>query len=187
MSLPPLLAERYQPDGPLAVWREVKGLLSFSNLALTRVPLDVTTSKLSEDLCGKSVWYCGYRMYVPFRWINWRVSVFLWPFFCHGNLSLYQRIVKLFSQRKLSVSLSDQSPEVSVLVVSAWWARRWKCRGDEKRVVVRCWTDIEVSSAKAVLCGWGGIGINKSVKITKRNQGDVNKSANTRRRLLPRN
>ena len=40
--------------------------------------------------------------------------------FCHVILNLFLRIVKLVTQQKLSVSLSDQSPEVMALVVWPW-------------------------------------------------------------------
>jgi len=70
--------------------RFVKGFLSFNPLAFTHVPPDVTTSKLCEDsIIGYSVWQCVRKMYGSFRWRDYRLSIMLWAFFSHGNLSLF--------------------------------------------------------------------------------------------------
>jgi hypothetical protein len=42
----------------------VKGFLSFSLVAATHVPPDVSASKLYEDsMFGNSIWHCVYEMY----------------------------------------------------------------------------------------------------------------------------
>jgi hypothetical protein len=95
------------------MWRDVKGFLSFMPLAFTRVPPDATTSKLCEDfMFGKSVWYIVFKVNKLANFGHVVGVVY------HRNLNLFLRFVKLVSQRKLSVSLSDQSLEVRVLEVS---------------------------------------------------------------------
>jgi hypothetical protein len=79
----------------------VKGFLTFSPLAFTHVPPDVTTSKLCEDpMFGNSLWHSVYKIlgFISVKKLatfNYVVGVF-----SHRNLSLFSENFKLVSQRK---------------------------------------------------------------------------------------
>jgi len=67
----------------------VKGFLSFNPLAFTRVPPEVATSKLCEDLMfGNSVWHCVYKFMV---YIGEELETFVYAvdFFHMENLSSF--------------------------------------------------------------------------------------------------
>jgi hypothetical protein len=82
----------------VAYWttRCVKGFLSFNPLAFT--PVDVTTSKLCEDLIfGNSVWGCVYKIcgFISVKKFGYVVGVFL-----PRKFIIISENFKLVSQRK---------------------------------------------------------------------------------------
>jgi len=68
----------------------MKRFLSFRLLAFTRVPLDVTTSKLYEgSMFGNSVGHCVYKI-CEFIYMKKLVTFgYVVSFLSHGNLSLF--------------------------------------------------------------------------------------------------
>ena len=131
----------------------VKGFLSFSLLALTHFPPDMTTSKLWEDSTfGNYVWHCVYNIYGLFRWINQRLSDMSWAFFFHGNLSLFSEYLKLVKERKQNPFFVRPITVRKVVKVSHWWVRGRSAVGTILGEVVVLCMEIELRSAKNEVC-----------------------------------